>query len=81
MKGALVFSSEVLGLELHGSRASLRWVDPATGEPLPVPDEYPELLARERQQAEQERRRADATEAELARLREELARLRKGRGE
>ncbi len=66
--GAWAASSEFLGLELHGSGSSLRWVDPRTGKPLPSRAEA------ERARAEAERTRAERAEAELARLREEIAR-------
>ena len=62
-EGALV--SQELGLELRLEDGRLRLVDPATGEPLLTPAEA------------QERRRA--AEAELERLRAELARLREAR--
>jgi len=85
VEGARVFLSSVLGLELHGGGTSLRWVDPATGEPLAVPREAYAAAAAERQRAEAEKHRAEgeklraeAAEAENARLRDEIARL-KGR--
>jgi Uma2 family endonuclease len=68
-KDTAVFLSEVLRLELHASRGSLRWVDPQTERPLPIPVEAYRA-------AEAERERAERAEAELARLREELARAR-----
>ena len=88
--GAQVFSSEVLGLELHGSKGALRWVDPGTAQPLPIPSELRERwmdevrrakderqrAEAERARADREKQRADASDAENARLREELARLR-----
>ncbi len=67
-QGLQVFTSEVLGLELHGSGSTLRWVNPRTGKPLPTRQEI-------RQRAEEEQKRADAAEAEIARLRAELERL------
>ncbi len=66
--GKTIFSSSVLGLELHGQGQSLRLVDPATGEALPTSKELERRL-------EQEKRRAEAAEKELAKLREELARF------
>jgi Uma2 family endonuclease len=68
-EGALVLVSEVLGLELRAEGSVLRWVDPRTGKPLPTPRELHAVAAAERQ-------RADAAEAELARVRAELERLR-----
>ncbi|MBI4600718.1 MAG: Uma2 family endonuclease [Planctomycetes bacterium] len=70
-KDTLVFTSDVLSLELHGSRTSLRWVDPSTGEPLPVPDDYPELLERERQQAERDRQQAERDRQQAERDRQQ----------
>jgi Uma2 family endonuclease len=89
--GALVFHSEVLGLELHGRGQSLRLVDPRTGETLPTPAESYEAAEREMQRAEaemhrarkekrraeKERERAEAAEAQVTKLRKEIARLRK----
>jgi Uma2 family endonuclease len=69
----IVHRSEVLGLELHGGGGSVRWVDPATGRPLPTRDDL-------RRRAEAESRRAEAAEAELLRLRAEIERLRQGAG-
>ncbi|MCZ6792619.1 MAG: Uma2 family endonuclease [Planctomycetota bacterium] len=63
--GTLVFRSDVLGLELHGLGPSLHLVDPRSGECLPAPLE---LLAR----VQEERRRADGAEREIARLRAKL---------
>jgi Uma2 family endonuclease len=92
--GAQVFRSEVLGLELHGSGGTLRWVDPRTGAPLPIRKELRERLLAESRRAEQEARRAerearraddekqraDAAEAQNAALRAEIERLRKPPG-
>ena len=66
----IVFRSEVLGLELHAFAQMLRWVDPGTGKPLPIPREAYQL-------AEERLQRAERAETEVARLREELARLRR----
>lgn len=65
----IVFSSDVLGLELHGGPGTVRWIDPSTGRPLPTREDL-------RRRAEAEGRRAEAAEAELARLRREVDRLR-----
>jgi Uma2 family endonuclease len=81
-----VFRSEVLGLEIHGAGPSLRWVDPASGKPLPTPKELFRIAEEsldgmereranaesERERAERERARADRAEAELAQLRAEI---------
>ncbi len=78
--GTLVLASQVLGLELHASGDSARWVDPQTGRPLPVPREALDRLTEEEVRANEERHRADAAEAEVARLRNELERLRDRKG-
>ncbi|MBI4605280.1 MAG: Uma2 family endonuclease, partial [Planctomycetes bacterium] len=71
--GLQVFFSQVLGLELHGSLRFLRWVDPRTGRSLfTVREAYA--------QADVEKARAEAAEAEAARLRSEIERLRGTRG-
>jgi len=86
--GELVFSSEVLGLELHGLGKHLRLIDPQTGEVLPAPDDLVQKMEEvtahvdaatiranaQEERANAEQARADAAEAELARLREELER-------
>jgi Uma2 family endonuclease len=79
----LVFSSDVLGLELHGCGPNLRWVHSKTGEPIPVPGELYDLAEeakaradQELSRAERERARAEHAEAELARLQKEVSRLR-----
>jgi Uma2 family endonuclease len=76
--------SEVLGLELFATDTTLRLIDPKTGEILPT--EAEEIAAREaaeafalketkaRRQAEE---RAATVEAELEKLRAELARLKR----
>ncbi|WP_423222697.1 hypothetical protein [Candidatus Amarolinea aalborgensis] len=61
--------SDELGLILRPENEMLRLVDPATGQSIPTINE---ALA----QAQVEARRADQAEAELARLRAELALLR-----
>jgi hypothetical protein len=64
------YYSELLGTELRVIGRWLRVIDPATGAPIPVPDELDELLheeAQARQQAEDALREALA---ELARLRD-----------
>ncbi len=58
--GSYVFSSRVLGLELHGRGDTLRFVDPERGEPVPVFDDFVRIAAEERRRADFERRRADA---------------------
>ncbi len=78
-EGALVLVSEVLGLELRAEGSALRWVDPRTGKPLPTPCELHGVAEAEWKRAETEKNRADAAEAELARVREELERLRRSR--
>jgi Uma2 family endonuclease len=67
--GDLVFRSEVLGLDLRAGGRLIRWVDPATGEPIPGTHETYKLK-------DIEKARADAAEAKVARLQEEIARLR-----
>lgn len=62
--------SKVLGLHLERSGFELRLWNPATEIWLPTDAEE---KARERQRADEERRRADAAEAENARLRQLLA--------
>jgi len=86
-QGLQVFASEVLGLELHGSGSTLRWVDPLTGKPLPTrqeirqrADEEKQRADEERERAEKERARAEAAIAENVRLRAELERLRRPPG-
>jgi Uma2 family endonuclease len=69
--GKVVFRSEVLDLELHGGGPSLRWVDPATGEPLPIPRELFRLAMNAKDRADRERARA---EIEQARAEQEQAR-------
>ena len=51
------------------------------GELLPLPAELQSQLEQARHEAEQQRRRADAAEQELARLRAQLAELSRGAGE
>jgi Uma2 family endonuclease len=88
--GVEVFSIRVLGLELHASQGTLRFVDPRTARPLPIPTEAyraaesereraeseRERAESERERAESERERANRAEAELVKLREEIARAR-----
>jgi len=88
--GTIVFRSEVFGLELHGGRGTLRWMDPATGELLPDPVDLERLVAEargregressraeaEKSRAEAERARAEAEKARAERAEAELARLR-----
>jgi Uma2 family endonuclease len=88
--GKTVYRSEVLDLELHGGGPSLRWVDPATGEPLPIPRELFHLAMEskkradreqvraehERDKAEHERTKAEQEKARADRAEAELARLR-----
>ncbi|MEK7727067.1 MAG: Uma2 family endonuclease, partial [candidate division KSB1 bacterium] len=62
-------SSKVLGLELRAEAGTLRLYDPQTGARLLTPDEAEDKAVHE---ATQRR----AAEVEIARLREELARLR-----
>ncbi len=69
------FRSKVLGLDLERDGNQLRLRDPATGERLPTPAERAEAEAG---RAEAEAERADTAEAEIARLRRELDRLRGG---
>ena len=68
--------SEVLGLELHTEGSRLRLFDPKTGQYLRTPQEEAQArrLAEERTAYEAEARRV--AEAEVERLRAELARLR-----
>ncbi len=66
--------SETLGLELIREGERLRFRDPLTGETYLSPDENRALALREA-------RRADEAEAEIARLRAELERLRQGERE
>jgi hypothetical protein len=77
------FSSAVLGLELRRRDGALRLYDPRARRWLPTPDE--ERTARQQAEArvaaeaaarQQAEARAAAAEAEIARLRAELARLR-----
>ncbi len=89
--GELILSSAVLGLDLSAKGSSIRWIDPATGQPLAIPEELYDEVDEERrkadaekqradaekQRAEAEKQRAEAAEAEVARLREELARLKR----
>lgn len=82
-RGAARLHSEVLGLELRVEQGLLRLFDPKTGKYLRSPEEAEEELrvakaklmreAKARQRAEA---KAAKAEAENARLREELARLR-----
>jgi Uma2 family endonuclease len=58
-----VFLSEVLGLELHGGGMMLRWVDPATGEPLPSRRDLSEAARAARREAESEKARAESEKA------------------
>lgn len=67
----LLLQTVGLALEIHGERLRLR--DPATGYLLPTGPEVQALADAERQRAEAERQRADSAEAEVQRLREELA--------
>jgi hypothetical protein len=79
--GTLSAVSEVLGLELRGRRDELRWIDPATGERLPIPREQIERARVAGARAEAAEIRAKTAEEETARLREELVQLkRKGAG-
>lgn len=66
--GLLWGNSPALGLDLCWDDGELRFRNSATGEDLPTPEE----LQAERDAAEA---RADASEAELARVREQLRRL------
>lgn len=50
--GTLVFSSTILGLELHGRRETLRLVNPLTQQPLPTPDDFIARSEAERRHAE-----------------------------
>jgi len=72
LTGAEGLTSQVLGLELRVEAGRLRVSDPATGERLLTPAE---ALAARRTEATARR----AAEAELERVRAELARLREGR--
>ncbi len=73
--GTLIFSSKVMGLELHGLEDSLRPVDPVTGQPLRFPEELAGLVEEEMRRADMERRRAEEaclrTEEERLRAEEE----------
>jgi Uma2 family endonuclease len=58
----LIFHSEVVGLELHGSDEELRWVDPADGSALRIPEEAYAIC--------------EEAQAEIDSLRKEVTRLR-----
>jgi Uma2 family endonuclease len=72
-KDVLVYRSGVLGLELHARVGDLRWVDPATGEVLPIPMEAYEQSRAAVELAEQERAKAEKAiaKAEEARAKAE----------
>jgi hypothetical protein len=70
--------SRVLGLELRVEGEVLRLVDPATGEKLPTPLEAQEARRRAETMVSQETEARRRAEAEVERLRAELARLRAG---
>jgi Uma2 family endonuclease len=71
-----IYYSPLLGTELRVIEQWLRVIDPATGEPLPIPEE----IEAARQAAEEQRQAAEAreraTEAALRQALAELARLR-----
>jgi Uma2 family endonuclease len=68
----IVYASAVLGLELHGRRSELRWVDPATEEALPIPRDAYEQSSAALELAERERERAER-EHEIAKRERERA--------
>lgn len=67
--------SEVLGAELRVIGQWLRVIDPATGEPLPMPEEEPELRLAAEKRLAQEQAARQVAEERLAQMAEELARL------
>jgi Uma2 family endonuclease len=81
-------TSEELGLRLRAGKGLVRLWDVATGAALLTPDDlteraersgkrYRQRLMKYRRRAAQERQRADALAAELARVKEELERLKR----
>jgi Uma2 family endonuclease len=75
--GSLHLRSKILGLELRVEKGQLRLYNPKTGERLRTPEEA-ETKARQESKARQEAEaKATAAEAEAARLRKELAKLRR----
>jgi Uma2 family endonuclease len=73
------FLSKELGLRVRAEGYLPRLIDAKTGQPLPTTREMHEQERQRAEQAEQERQRAEASEAEVARLREELKRLKRGK--
>jgi Uma2 family endonuclease len=78
--GTLVYSSEVLDLELHANGKFLRLVNPRTGEQLPIPEDLVEKVRAESERAEAERERAEA-ERERAEAERERAEAERERAE
>jgi Uma2 family endonuclease len=70
-----------LGIILKPDGALLRVIDPTTGQAVPTLDEAMEQMGNVIERAQAEAQRADAAEAELARLRVELEQLQRQRDE
>ena len=73
--------SEQLNLDLTIEEGHLRFLDPITGEKLLTYNEYALRSAEQEYLTQVERRRAETAESENARLREELAALRRASGQ
>jgi Uma2 family endonuclease len=78
LDGMAVFRSDVLGLELHGRGAVLRWVEPVAGRALPTSLELAQEVEEQTKRTSQaERRAAQATrQAEQAKRRADTAKRR-----